>query len=58
VRATLPRIRYDILIYLTWKSFLPLALAILLIVVQMTWCCAGWTDNSDVVNYGNTLHLY
>lgn len=31
VRATLPRIRYDQLISLTWKSFLPLALIFLLI---------------------------
>jgi NADH:ubiquinone oxidoreductase subunit H len=27
IRATLPRIRYDNLIYLTWKRFLPLSLA-------------------------------
>lgn len=30
VRATLPRIRYDNLIYLTWKSFLPISLRLLL----------------------------
>ena len=29
VRATIPRIRYDNLIFLTWKSFLPLRLAFL-----------------------------
>lgn len=32
VRATLPRIRYDNLIYLTWKSFLPVSLAMLLLI--------------------------
>ena len=31
VRATLPRIRYDNLIYLTWKSFLPISLATIIL---------------------------
>lgn len=35
VRATLPRMRYDNLIYLTWKSFLPLRLAFLLISIRL-----------------------
>jgi len=55
VRATLPRIRYDNLIYLTWKLFLPVRLAILIIVVPLrilSWYYAGWTDNIDVVKYG------
>lgn len=34
-RATLPRIRYDNLIYLTWKSFLPLRLTLLIITVAV-----------------------
>lgn len=34
VRGTYPRFRYDNLIYLTWKSFLPVSLNILLIVVR------------------------
>lgn len=34
-RATLPRQRYDLLMSLTWKSFLPLALAALLLVVGL-----------------------
>nr|UVI60585.1 NADH dehydrogenase subunit 1 [Haliotis scalaris] len=33
VRATLPRFRYDLLMGLTWKSFLPLALGALVVVV-------------------------
>jgi len=31
VRATLPRMRYDNLIYLTWKSFLPISLATIIL---------------------------
>jgi len=53
IRARFPRIRYDKLIYLTWKCFLPLTLIILLIIPPIIiWYCAGWTDNSDDVNYG------
>ena len=33
IRATLPRIRYDNLIYLTWKSFLPLRLATIIALI-------------------------
>lgn len=36
IRATLPRIRYDNLIYLTWKRFLPIRLAALIILIPMT----------------------
>jgi NADH-ubiquinone oxidoreductase chain 1 len=32
IRATLPRIRYDNLIYLTWKTFLPIRLSSLIII--------------------------
>jgi NADH:ubiquinone oxidoreductase subunit H len=38
VRATLPRIRYDHLIFLTWKRFLPVALGTLLILTPMSLC--------------------
>lgn len=45
VRATLPRIRYDILINLTWKTFLPLSLGALILtlplVIIIKWYCAG-----------------
>jgi NADH:ubiquinone oxidoreductase subunit H len=53
VRATYPRIRYDHLINLTWKRFLPLSLALLILsipIVIIMWYSAGWTDNSDDVN--------
>lgn len=53
VRATYPRIRYDHLINLTWKRFLPLSLSILILcipLVTIIWYSAGWTDNSDDVN--------
>jgi len=33
IRATLPRIRYDKLIYLTWKRFLPLSLALIIFLI-------------------------
>jgi NADH:ubiquinone oxidoreductase subunit H len=56
IRATLPRIRYDNLIYLTWKCFLPTTLGILMLLVPLlsliNWHCAGRTDNSDDVKYG------
>lgn len=35
IRATLPRIRYDNLIYLTWKRFLPISLAFLIIIIPL-----------------------
>lgn len=35
IRATLPRMRYDNLIYLTWKEFLPFRLSIILILIPL-----------------------
>lgn len=35
IRATMPRIRYDNLIYLTWKRFLPIAITILILLVPI-----------------------
>nr|QHT64962.1 NADH dehydrogenase subunit 1 [Bhawania goodei] len=35
VRATMPRMRYDNLMYLTWKCFLPLSLFILMILIPL-----------------------
>nr|AOR07168.1 NADH dehydrogenase subunit 1 [Enchytraeus albidus] len=35
IRATLPRMRYDNLMYLTWKSFLPISLALLIMLIPM-----------------------
>lgn len=37
IRATLPRIRYDNLMYLTWKEFLPIRLATILIIIPLTY---------------------
>ena len=56
IRCTLPRMRYDKLISLTWKAFLPTRLVTLIIIIpiliiSITWYCAGRTDNSDDVNY-------
>lgn len=38
VRASFPRIRYDRLINLTWKSFLPFSLGILIILAPISLC--------------------
>lgn len=35
IRATMPRIRYDHLIFLTWKRFLPVAVGVLLILTPI-----------------------
>jgi NADH-ubiquinone oxidoreductase chain 1 len=35
VRGTLPRFRYDKLIYLAWKSFLPFSLNYLILVIGL-----------------------
>ena len=59
IRGAYPRIRYDKLIRLTWKQFLPISLSVIICAtVIYLWCCAGRTDNFDVVNYKKTLrHL-
>lgn len=53
-RGAYPRIRYDKLISLTWKKFLPITLATIITTIRLiyTWYRAGRTDNLDVVNYG------
>jgi NADH:ubiquinone oxidoreductase subunit H len=35
IRATIPRMRYDHLIFLTWKRFLPVALGVLIILTPI-----------------------
>jgi len=51
-RGAYPRIRYDKLISLTWKQFLPAALTIIFLITAVTvWCCAGRTDNFDDVEH-------
>lgn len=58
-RSAYPRMRYDKLIGLTWKQFLPLTLTTIMIITATSlWYCAGRTDNFDDVNYEETLqHL-
>lgn len=44
VRGTLPRMRYDRLINLTWKTYLPLSLTLLTLLLPIMifmWLCAG-----------------
>lgn len=36
-RATLPRLRYDLLINITWKCFLPLSLGILIFIIPFSY---------------------
>ena len=36
IRATIPRIRYDHLIYLTWKNFLPVTIGLITIILAIT----------------------
>lgn len=35
VRATIPRIRYDHLIYLTWKNFLPISIGLMVLILSL-----------------------
>lgn len=37
VRATIPRIRYDHLIYLTWKRFLPRRIGLLIVIISIIY---------------------
>lgn len=37
VRATMPRIRYDHLIYLTWKRFLPVRIGLLIVITSLIY---------------------
>lgn len=44
VRGSYPRIRYDRLINLTWKGFLPFSLGIIILLIPvffLVWCRAG-----------------
>lgn len=38
VRACYPRFRYDLLMGLTWKSFLPVSLGLLLLTLSLVYC--------------------
>nr|QCU46376.1 NADH dehydrogenase subunit 1 [Stomolophus sp. CG-2019] len=41
IRASFPRIRYDQLMMLLWKSYLPLSLGFLVIVISLLWSLNG-----------------
>ena len=41
VRASYPRIRYDQLMTLLWKSYLPLSLTLVIITSGILWSCNG-----------------
>lgn len=41
VRASYPRIRYDQLMTLLWKSYLPLSLTLVIIISGILWSCNG-----------------
>nr|YP_009421320.1 NADH dehydrogenase subunit 1 [Nemopilema nomurai]ASR75163.1 NADH dehydrogenase subunit 1 [Nemopilema nomurai] len=41
IRASFPRIRYDQLMMLLWKSYLPLSLGFLIIVMSLLWSLNG-----------------
>ena len=44
IRGSFPRIRYDRLIDLTWKVFLPFSLCVMVLfipIIYIIWCCAG-----------------
>lgn len=54
MRGSFPRIRYDYLIILTWKGFLPFSLGVLIMFISVgiiVWYCAGRTGNFDGVKY-------
>lgn len=46
VRASYPRFRYDQLMYLTWKKYLPLSLSFLVFVVVLLIAVDGLPPNS------------
>jgi len=48
VRAIVPRYRYDQLMYLGWKSFLPLSLAFFLIYFSLFICFLNFFDETEL----------